>query len=185
MIKFLDEKDIFKGFETERLILREWSRNDNDDIIEGANNYNIGKWTSVPYPYTQEEADKFFAKLPKKNSKEKFYFAVECKENKKVIGGASMATDERNIASGGLWVNEKFHGKGYGTELWRGVMEFCFNWVDTIESGFLEGNEASWNMHKKIGFKLTGETREWNKCVARGVPVTEIRCVLHKKEYLN
>ena len=43
--------------ETERLILRQYSLNDVDDMVEGLNNLNVTKWLAgAPYPYTKEDA---------------------------------------------------------------------------------------------------------------------------------
>ena len=40
------------GFETDRLILRQWNMNDIADMVEGLNNINVTKWLEgAPYPY--------------------------------------------------------------------------------------------------------------------------------------
>jgi len=43
--------------ETNRLILREWTLNDIDDLVEGLNNIEVSKWLAfVSYPYTKKDA---------------------------------------------------------------------------------------------------------------------------------
>jgi len=44
--------------ETNRLILRNWQKNDVDDLVEGLNNYNVSKWlVLVPFPYLKKNAE--------------------------------------------------------------------------------------------------------------------------------
>ena len=49
--------------ETDRLILRQYSLDDIDAIVEGLNNINVTKWLQgAPYPYTREDALYFINK---------------------------------------------------------------------------------------------------------------------------
>ena len=42
--------------ESKRIILRNWEDNDVEDLVEGQNNINVGKWmASVPFPYTEKD----------------------------------------------------------------------------------------------------------------------------------
>ena len=39
--------------ETERLLLRDWNKNDRDDLVEGLNDIEVTKWKGYDnYPYT-------------------------------------------------------------------------------------------------------------------------------------
>ena len=55
------DKDLI--IETERLILRRYSLNDVNDIVDGLNNINVTKWLAgAPYQYTKEDAVHFITK---------------------------------------------------------------------------------------------------------------------------
>ena len=125
--------------ETERLILREYKMEDIDDVVvediddvvEGLNNINVSKWLAdVPFPYTREDAKEFitYALNNKINS---YNFAIVLKSENKVIG----ATQINNInfthgtAGGGIWLNEKYQGKGYGTEAFGARINAIKVWI--------------------------------------------------------
>ena len=102
--------------ESDRLILRNWEDCDIEDIVEGLNNINVSKWlAAVPFPYTIKDAEEF---IDYANSSEDIMLAIVLKENNKVIGGTSIQNiNKRNgTATGGIWINEKYHKNAYGTE---------------------------------------------------------------------
>jgi [ribosomal protein S5]-alanine N-acetyltransferase len=81
--------------ETKRLILREWKEKDISDLVEGLNNLEVSKWlATAPYPYTKKDAEnwiKFCIENAKKgNKRDSYYFAIELKYEKKVIGGVGL-----------------------------------------------------------------------------------------------
>ena len=50
--------------ETDRLIIRRWNLDDVDDCVSGLNNLNVSKWLAqVPYPYTKDDAIKYFISI--------------------------------------------------------------------------------------------------------------------------
>ena len=80
--------------EGKRIILRSWEDEDIQDIVEGLNNINVSKWmTSVPYPYTENDARSFIERAKNNDENVKIALAIVLKENNKVIGG----TEIRNI----------------------------------------------------------------------------------------
>jgi RimJ/RimL family protein N-acetyltransferase len=161
---------------TKRLILREWSKKDTDDLVEGLNNLKISRWLApVPYPYTKKDAIEWINNCINESKKRKdrnYHFAIELKNEKKVIGG--IGTYEINKFNGlahiGFWINEKYHKEGYGTEALDAELKFIFNRLKLrrIETGFLRGNIRSLNLQKKFGFKIEGVRRKRFKCMADG-----------------
>jgi len=173
--------------QTPRLVLRPWTLSDTDALIEGLNDFEVAKNMTVPFPYTREHAIEHITKgLPGDKSTKKFHFAAELKDTCKVIGGMSISVNEDNIAeSGGIWVNQKYHGRGFGTEIWRARAKYCFDvlGVEYLENGFFEGNQVSWRMQEKIGYKQTGERVE-RFCPAINENVVEIKTKLLKKDFV-
>ncbi|MDE1859521.1 MAG: GNAT family N-acetyltransferase [Candidatus Micrarchaeota archaeon] len=177
--------------ETKRLILRDWNKNDIDDLIDGLNNYDVSKWlTLVPYPYTKKDAKNWITHCLKESNKKKnrdYHFAIELKSEKKVIG--SIGVDKINkfhgLAHGGYWINEKYHKMGYGTEALGAKLKFVFNRLKLrrIESGFLKGNIPSLKLQRKFGFKVEGLRRKGFRSKADGKLKDEYITALLKEEW--
>ena len=173
--------------ETERLILRPWKFNDIEALCDGLNNFDVAKFLTIPFPYTIEDAKSFInTRIENPNTKQKSYFAIVEKNSEKVIGGTNICLDENNIATGGIWINANYHGHGYGTEAMRGRAAYCFDQLKAVYliNGFLEGNEISYKMQRKLGYKLTGELGERN-CPARGGKTKEIKTMLKKEDFIR
>lgn len=148
--------------ETERLILRKFKLEDANDLVEGLNNLNVSKWlANVPYPYTKEDAINYI-----KDSIENdlYNFAIVLKSNNKVIGSTQISNISytHKTAGGGIWINEKYHGFGYGTEAWGARIKYAFETLNLrrLENGYFKGNEASYKMQAKFGYKNEGIRRK-------------------------
>ncbi|MFH1916825.1 MAG: GNAT family protein [Nanoarchaeota archaeon] len=161
--------------ETKRLVLREWDKKDANDLVEGLNNLKVTKWLAfIPHPYTKKDAEKWIdycienAKKGKKRNS--FEFAIELKSEKKVIGGISLDKINRvqGTAGGGIWLNAKYQGQGYGTEAFGERIRFAFTKLKLrrLENGFLKGNPSSLKMQKKFGYKIEGKKRKAFRCMA-------------------
>lgn len=175
--------------ESERLILRSWQENDVDDLVEGLNNINVSKWlTTVPYPYTKEDARKFinYAKHYEKEKKG-YILAIVLKENNKVIGGTdiTIVSQRDGISDGGIWLNEKYQANGYGTEAFSMKTKYSFEnmGVRKIENGYFYGNKKSEKMQLKLGFKNEGIKRKHFLCLATNEYVDECITGLLKEEF--
>lgn len=178
--------------ETERLILREWQNEDREDLIEGLSNIEVSKWLAyIPYPYTEDDAGAWISYCINSAATDKsnfYYFAVELKSENKVIGGTSLEKINRlqGTASGGIWLNEKYHGHGFGIEAFNKRIDFAFNVLNLrrIENGFFEGNTTSLQMQEKLGYKIEGKRRKGFLCLADGEYKDEIITGLLKEEWL-
>jgi len=171
--------------ETDRLILREWSLSDVDDMVEGLNDFETAKNLTTPFPYTEVNALDFIKKHLK-NDKNNYYFAIVLKSTNKVIGGTSLEIKtDLNKNKGGIWLNRSYQGYGYGTEVWKARAKFAFDHLGLteLENGFYDFNERSWKMQKKLGYKIVGETI--NFCPALNKKVKEIVTNLKKEEFIN
>lgn len=178
--------------ETKRLILREWNEKDVEDLIEGLNNIEVSKWVAyVPYPYTSVDAEKWInycMENAKKGEKRNSYdFAIELKSEKKVIGGVSLDKINKlqGTAGGGIWINANYHGNGYGTEAFGKRIDFAFNNLELrrLDNGFFEGNQASFKMQERFGYKIEGMRRKAFVCMANGEIMDEYITGLLKEEW--
>ena len=163
--------------ETERLILREWQLDDVDAMVDGLSNFDVAKYLTVPFPYTKENAVDFIEKH-NKNDESNYYFAVTKKSNGAVIGGTSLSCkDDTNLENGGLWLNQKFHNNGYGTELWYAMIKFWFSDKsrNVLISGYYSFNNASEKLHKKLGFKVVGKKKQFCPALKEDVDAITVR----------
>ena len=173
--------------ETSRLLLRQYRYEDADDLVEGLNNINVTQWMShTPYPYTKEDALSFIKKSLDDNL---YNFAIVLKEENKVIGGTQLRNVDliQGTASGGIWLNEKYQGHGYGSEAWGARIKFAFEVLGLrrLENGYFEGNERSWNMQKKFGYKQEGMRREKYIPLSTGKVTNEYVTGLLKSEWIK
>lgn len=176
-----------KVLETERLILREWQDSDVDDLVEGLNNLNVSRWLAfVPYPYTEKHAQYYIDSI--KNSND-YNFAIVLKSENKVIGNVSISSVSKIhlTAGGGIWLNEKYQGYGYGTEAFNKRIDFAFNELGLrkLENGYFSGNEASKKMQEKLGYKSEGVRRKKFISMATGNIEDENLTGLLKEEWID
>ncbi len=176
--------------ETKRLILRDWHKKDRDDLIEGLNNYRVSKWLAlVPHPYTKKDADEWinYCKQNAKSKNRSYHFAIELKSENKVIGGIDIDKINKfhGIGGGGFWINEGYHGQGYGTEALRAKLDFAFSKLRLrrMESGFFKGNASSLKLQKKFGYRVEGLRKKGFKCKADGKLKDEYTTALLKEDW--
>jgi len=148
-----------------------------NDLIEGLNNLKISKWLAfVPYPYTKKDAEEWINSCLKSAKKGKnrdsYEFAIELKSERKVIGGISLIKINKfqGTAGGGMWLNQKYHGQGYGSEAFSEKLKFAFNKLKLrrLDNGFFKENKSSFAMQKKFGYKNEGMRRKGCICKADG-----------------
>lgn len=173
--------------ETERLILRPWKENDVKDLQEGLNNLEVSKWLAfVPYPYTLEDAKKFITSAFNSNNYE---FAIVLKSENKVIGGTSLANinEEDKSASGGIWISQKYWGKGYGKEAFGKRVEFAFNDLnlEKLQNGYFKGNEKSLKMQESLGYVKNGIIKNKYVSKATGKVEDEYVTLLLKENWIR
>ena len=144
--------------ETQRLIFREWNKDDIDFVADGLNDISVAKNMPVPFPYTKNEAVEFVNSHLKNNSK-CYHFAIDRKEDNKTIGGTNISINENGEFTGGIWLHRNFQGQGYGTEVWIARAKFAFDYLGAKElvNSFFEFNERSKKMQQKLGYKIVGE----------------------------
>ncbi len=166
--------------ETERLILRKWTLNDVSAQVEGLNNFETSKNLTVPFPYTEENSILYITRHFEED--DDFAFAIELKESGKVIGGASLHI-KNDVGDGGIWLNEKYTGMGYGTETWvaRAKLAFEAFGLNNLNNGFFEFNNRSRHMHEKIGYKIVGQSMRF--CPALNKEVVEILTNLSRDDF--
>lgn len=173
--------------ESERLILRSWTLDDVNDLVEGLNNLNVSKWLAgAPYPYTEEDAKNFINNSIENNL---YNFAIVLKSENKVIGGTQLSNINyvHGIAGGGIWLNEKYQGHGYGTEAFYLRIKYAFDVLGLrrLENGYFPENIASKKMQYKLGYKDEGIRRKRFLSQATKEYMDECITGLLKEEFID
>ena len=180
--------------ETARLVLRDWEHKDIPDLIEGLNDTKVSKWLAfVPSPYTQQLAERWIQHCnsiaQKPGERSDYEFAIELKSENKIIGGVSVSRISRmhGTAGGGIWLNSKFQGSGYGSEAFGEKIRFAFEdlGLRRLENGFFKGNDASLAMQERFGYRLEGEKRKAYLCMADGEYKDECITGLLKEDWIK
>lgn len=147
--------------ETERLILRQFKLSDLDDFYEYAKNPKVGIEAGWK-PHNDREESKIILKF---FVKDKFIWALELKENKKVIGSIGLHDDTKrdgiNSKMIGYVLSEKYWGKGLMVEAVKAIMKYGFEnlALEVISIYHYEANIRSKRVIEKCGFKYEGTLR--------------------------
>lgn len=143
--------------ETERLILRKWTKEDAESLFTYAKNPNIGPIAGWK-PHKSIEESRYII--------ENVFNGAECyaiceKENFVAIGAVELKlnghtdmTDKDDECELGYWIGEPFWGRGYMPEAARALMKRGFETLgmNKIWCGYYDGNERSKRVQEKLGF---------------------------------
>ena len=148
--------------ESKRLILREMTKEDEDDFYDIFSSDEVGKFV---HKMSRNDVEKYFEK--RKNLKQNpFSFAVVLKENGKMIGTCGVKFDEKSCSGRLSYVFDvDYWNRGYCTEACKEVIKYCFNFgkMHKIEADCLENNYASQKiLHEKLHFDYKGQFSKSN-----------------------
>ena len=144
-------------------VVRDWRTADKSSLMRFANNRNV--WRNLahrfPHPYTDADADAWFAHLatrPRRTS-----WAIEV--DGLAVGGIGADIGEgiwcRN-ANFGYWLGEPYWGRGIMTAAVRATASYALEQLDLmrLESPVFEWNPASMRVLEKCGFQREGMLRK-------------------------
>lgn len=142
--------------ETERLIIRNFQLSDEKDLCEYMMQRVNAEFEAYP-DFTVEKAKKEIAYRAESDE----FFAIELKENHKVIGNIYLGKRDFNGRELGYVLNENFQGKGYGTEASKAVISYFFKeGVHRIYAECAPQNIPSWKVMEKIGMEREAHLRK-------------------------
>ena len=155
-------KEIFADiptFETQRLVMRRIRVSDYSDMYEYSSDFEVTKYLTW-YPHKNIDETREYAEyLQKRYNDGKFFdWGLEYKDSRKFIGTCGFTTINLNAnqAEVGYVIARNYWGHGLIPEALRLVMDFGFNCLgfDKIEARFLDGNERSCKVMKKMGMNF-------------------------------
>ena len=152
--------------ETSRLTLRSWREEDIEQLALGLNDLELARWLAfVPHPYTTSHAESWIERCQQISSASTrpvaFEFAIELRSERLAIGGVSLNKIDwkAGTGGGGIWIAKAYQGRGYGREAFEAKVRFAFRdlGLEKLVNGYFDGNENSWAMQRKLGYRRVGE----------------------------
>ena len=153
-------------FETERLLVRTYAENDNDNFFLLNGNEEVMRY--IRAAKTREECDEFLLEVIAYSEAEEIYgrWAVENKLTKEFVGSfAIIPVEGREQMQLGYALLPDHWGKGYATELTVAGLQYVFTNtpIDPIYAYTQGPNLPSQKVLLKAGFKPNGSYRESEK----------------------
>lgn len=154
-----------KTLETERLVLRSWKAEDLDDFYEYAKSLEVGPNAGWKPHACKEES----AKILKSFIETDDTWAIELKENHKVIGSVGLHRDIMragvNSKMIGYVLSKDYWGRGIMPEAVKEIIRYAFEEeaLDLIAAHYFRFNDRSKRVIEKSGFKYEGILRKGRK----------------------
>lgn len=150
--------------ETERLILRAWCESDIADLYEYAKVDGVGQMAGwVPHKSLEESKT-----ILEMFMREKKTFALELKENGKVIGSLGLEEcspkdphgEEKQGREIGYVLSKDYWGRGLMPEAVSAVIGYCFDILhfDYVTCSHFQRNPRSQRVIEKAGFQFLEES---------------------------
>ncbi len=143
--------------ETDRLILRHWTKTDAESLYEYAKDADVGPVAGWPPHRNVEQSLEVIKNVL--NGPE--CYAICEKNNNIAIGsielklrGHTDMTDKDDECELGYWLGKPFWGKGYMTEAAKELLRHGFETLrmTIVWCGYYEGNDKSKRVQEKLGF---------------------------------
>jgi RimJ/RimL family protein N-acetyltransferase len=147
----------------DRIHLRLPRRSDTAAMIAACQDPEIPRWTRVPTPYGQAEADAFFAMVQQRideGDEAKTYVIADTDDVLLGCVGLPRVEPEASCAELGYWLAAHARGHGYLTFAARAVLrEALLVGYERISAEVLVGNDASCRVLERVGFSHEGILR--------------------------
>ncbi len=143
----------------ERIYLRALEREDLGKCLEWHNDPEIRKFAGEIIPINKEKLEEFFDLEIK--DRDKIWFSIMNKADDELIGDLRLYLKFRT-GDIGIVIEKAYWSKGYGTEVMKLALDYCFNTLDLhrVELWVFEFNTRAIRCYEKVGFKREGVKRE-------------------------
>ncbi len=145
--------------QTNRLLIREIYLNDIDCLLEIYQDFeNLRFIPNSNINWTREKLKEKYHKINQDYKNGFGIFAVQIKDNGKIIGEAGLfnSFQDLNHLELGYILDKKFWRKGYGSEICNSLIDYGFNTLnlEKITARMFRQNLASIRLSEKCGMKL-------------------------------
>jgi [ribosomal protein S5]-alanine N-acetyltransferase len=155
----------YPTLQTERLVLRAFTREDAPDVQRLAGAREIARMTLlIPHPYADGAAEEWISThRPAYEAGEHVTFAVVLREEGTLVGSITLGLNPRDDnAELGYWIGVPYWGRGYCTEAAREMVRYGFEelGLHRIHASHFGSNPASGRVMQKVGMRYEGTGRE-------------------------
>ena len=98
------------------LVLRPWAPEDHKDVLAACQDAEIQRWTTVPSPYTAEDAEEFLAAVGALwEDRSAMPFAIDLAGERRLAGSIGVVALDSSSGRGelGYWVSPWARGRGW------------------------------------------------------------------------
>lgn len=150
---------------TERLVLRRYTQDDLQDVLEFASQASVARVTSANIEPTEEGIRRYIDLQNSYQPFEKdkvFDLAIERKEDGKVIGLLTLICRDHRQGTIGWALGAEHRGHGYATEAAEALMDYGFRslGLHRIQADTSSGNSDSWRLMERLGMRREAQLRE-------------------------
>ncbi len=146
-----------------RIVLREWRSNEAEAMHRWRGSPEVMRflsWGSRSFEESQAHLEECLQdQASALSERERFFLAVEVRENATVIGSAGLHYRSRRYGGGegglGWFLETEHQGKGYGTEAARLIVDFGFKHLGLhkVSASCDAGNVGSERIMQKLGMR--------------------------------
>ena len=119
----------------EQVNLRKLKESDALSIYQNAKDFEIARFTTLPYPYKLKDAESFIKSTYQKIRKKKaFELGIELKRTKKIVGMMSLMNIDHSSRNAeiGYWLGKKYWRRGITREAVKLMLNFGFNTLKLV-----------------------------------------------------
>jgi RimJ/RimL family protein N-acetyltransferase len=140
------------------IALRPFAEDDVPAIVAACQDPDIPRWTSVPSPYTEEDARRFVAGLEDHHA-----FAVVDPETDELFGSVGFWLDDHGRAGFGYWTAKEARGRGVASRALRLLTRRVVREHGPARLQLMvePANAASIRVAEKAGFRREGLLRSY------------------------
>jgi RimJ/RimL family protein N-acetyltransferase len=153
-----------KALRDGELRLRPWLPDDLHELVEAANDPEIGRWMpAIPYPYLRGDGEAYIRRSAGRDGA----FAIMAEQ--RLVGGIAVSARKWKRAEVGYWVRADARGRGIGSRALALAAEWGFaHGYRRLQLHADVENLASQRVAEKAGFRREGVLRAWIE--QNGVP---------------
>ena len=147
-------------FKTERLEIKEITRDDREAVLDLLTSEIVGKTYMLPEYKCREEAETLFQRLVQLSQDESRYVAGVYLDGQFIGMMNDVETKETQIEMGYAFL-PAYYNKGYATESFQGAIAYLLeHGFETVVAGAFSPNAASLRVMEKCGMEKQDYTEE-------------------------
>jgi len=147
----------------DRLVLRLPAAGDVPAITRACQDEVLQRWVPVPVPYERSHAVDFVASRPERWGADdgEMTFAITDRSDGSLLGMVGLHARDATMREIGYWTAPEARGRGVMTDAARLACRFGFEDLGLARIEWLAGvgNDASWRVAEKLGFRMEGTCR--------------------------